>query len=418
MQTLSPQQFRTAGRDRLGIVYKAVILLYVLAVVVLSYRDGMTASAKGIGIVLVGLFVFRALTTGEKIFFPTEYRLLMAWFLVAVVSSALSQSPDTALPRVLTLLQIMPIAFLISNLIVWNGDCRFYWICVVAAAVVSAVVTLTNPAEFMGVDGRLSGTLSNANAFAALLAGSFALCLCALMSTRNVLLRAAYLALAAFFLYMVGRTGSRMGMLASVAAVTAFFVCFQVSRKGKGLGRSLVVLIFGGLIVAGSVVYLTSSQFSTRLDALTESAEKGDFRAAGDMSLYGRSLLVRKAFQLAVEHPLLGVGLDEFRTEGIDYRTIGDNSHSNYAEILSNTGLIGATLYFAVYFSLWSRLIRAKATLQDLRYAVPFTIAAVVATIMLVLDIAWVTYYEKLAWLLLQGLIAQVHLVSRNANTA
>lgn len=418
MQAAFRQIQRNTTRERIGIVYKAAILIYLLAVVVMSYQEGMTAFAKGAGLGLALLFVFRALASGERVFVPAEYRFLVAWLIVCIISSAFSAAPETALPRVLTLLQVFPIAFVISNLIVWNGDSRFYWLGLVFAAGTSGVITLLSPAQFMGLDGRLFGTLGNANAFAALLAVSVAICLAVFMGVRALVVRAVCLVLAAFFLYLVGRTGSRMGMLASLVAVITIAVCFQVSRKGKGLGVSLAILIFGGLIVAGSIVYLSSSEFSDRLVALTTSAQKGDFRAAGDMSLYNRARLYKKALELTLEHPLLGVGLDVFRTAGLEFHTIGNNSHSNYMEILASTGFIGAPLYFAMYYCWWSRLLKARVLLQDARYASRFAMAAAIAGLVLVLDIAWVTYYEKLVWLVLAGLIAESNLLSRAARSS
>ncbi|MBL8200263.1 MAG: O-antigen ligase family protein [Chromatiales bacterium] len=407
-------RFRAAvSRDRLGVVYKLAILLYVLAVVVLSYREGLTIFAKGAGLLLAALFVFRAVSSGEKIFVPREYLLLFAWFLIGVVSSTISRAPGTAFDRVVTLCQVLPLAFIISNFIYWNGDSRFYWLCLVGAALLSGVMTLASPVEFTGIDGRLFGTLGNANAFAALLAVGVAICLGATLGKRTIVTRIVCVALAGFFLYLVARTGSRMGMLASLAAAIAVAGCIQVSGRSRGVIRSTWFLALGAAIVAAMIYFLSSSEFADRLWALTSAAEKGDFAAVGDNSLLGRALLYKKAFELAMENPLLGVGLDVFRTAGIEYRTIGNNSHSNYMEVLASTGIVGFGLYYAIYYSWWSRLVKARNVLKDPFLADRIAIAVAIASVMLVLDVAWVTYYEKLSLLVIAGLIAEVNLVSR-----
>lgn len=383
--------------------------------VVLSYREGLTMFAKGAGLVLVALYVFRAVSSGEKIFLPREYLLLMAWFLVGVVSSTISSAPGTAFDRVLTLAQVLPVAFIISNFIYWNGDTRFYWLALVGAAVLSGILTLSSPFQFTGIDGRLFGTLGNANAFAALLAVGIALSLGAALGKKNILVRITCLALAAFFLYLVTRTGSRMGMLASLAAAVAVAVCIQMGSKGRGLLRSTWFLLIGAAIVAAIVYVLSSSEFADRLEALTSAAEKGDFGAVGDNSLLNRAMLYKKAFELAMENPILGVGLDVFRTAGIEFRTIGNNSHSNYMEVLASTGLIGFGLYYAIYYSWWSRLAKARVLLEGSSASDRYAMAVAVAAVILVLDVAWVTYYEKLSLLVIAGLIAEVNMLSRVA---
>lgn len=400
----------------MGLSYKLAVFAYVLTVVILSYREGLTVFAKVAAILLVGLFVLRIVTKGERIFFPTEYKLLIAWFFVGVISSALSSDPATALPRILTLMQVYPIALVISNIAYWNGSLKFYWLCLAAAAVLSSLVTLVSVSTFSSLDGRVFGTLGNANAFAALLATAVALCLAALMGARKLPLKAAALVVAALSFYMVTRTGSRMGMLACLAAVIAVTACHQATGRGRGLSRYAAIILIGSGLLIAMIYALSSSEFADRLQALAQAARTGDFKDTGDMSLYNRARLYRKAFELTLESPLIGVGLDVFRTAGLNFRMIGNNSHSNYMEVIASTGLLGAPLYFGMYYCWWSRLAKSRSVLRDPRLAVRYTAAVALATTILVFDVAWVTYYEKLIWLVLAGLIAEVHLLTREAH--
>jgi len=408
---------RRQPAGRLGLLYKAAILAYLLAVVLLSYREGLTAFAKGAGVLLVGLFVFRAVSGGEKISIPKEFRFFAAWFVIGIISSALSKDPVVALYRVGTLLQVVPLAWIIVNLIQWNGDGRFYWWAIIGAALVSGGVTLASPMDFRSLDGRLFGTLSNANAFAVLVAVGLALSLGSIVGARTLLARAVYVGLAAFFLYLVAETGSRMGMVASLVAMVVIYACHQATSSIRNVGKSLGILLLGVGVLAGSLYFLTSSQFASRLEALTEGAEKGDFSAVGDNSLRSRVMLMEKALELALENPLIGVGLDVYRTAGIEYRTIGNNSHSNYLEILASTGILGGVLFFAMYFCWWQRLFRLRYLLKDPDYARRYTITTAIATQVLVFDLAWVSYYEKLTWILLAGLIAETVLLSGAAKS-
>ncbi|MBN8279127.1 MAG: O-antigen ligase family protein [Gammaproteobacteria bacterium] len=397
---------------RLGLVYKAAIVIYMLAVIILSYRDGLTFFAKAAALGLGVLFIFRAFAAGERVFFPVEYRLLLGWVMLAVISSALSSSPETALRRVMTLVQVYPIAFILSNMVVWNGDARFYWVSLIGAAVLSGIVTLANDRQFSDLDGRIFGTLDNANAFAALLAVGTGLVLAICIGTRSLLVRLLCIGIAGFFIYLVLRTGSRMGLLASFAAVVVVGWCYQSSGKSRFFKKTAVLVLVGSAVIGGGLFVLTSTEYAKRYAALQESLETGDFQSSGDMSLYGRARLYQKGFEIFLENPLLGVGLDVFRTAQLEFRTIGNNSHSNYVEILAGTGIAGAGLYFAMYYFWWGRLWRSRGALRDPQLLAAITSGATVAVVILVCDVAWVSYYEKLIWLVLAGLIAQTSLVA------
>jgi O-antigen ligase len=227
----------------------------------------------------------------------------------------------------------------------------------------------------------------------------------AALVTRSLVLKVACVGLGAFFVYLVIQTGSRMGILACITAAGAISLCFQASRKG--LGRMSVVLVLAGALVAGTAYLWGSSEFSERYSALQQSLETGDFRAAGDLSLYGRAMLYKKAFELFLSSPLLGVGLDVFRTAGIEFRTIGNNAHSNYMEILAGTGLVGVLLYYAMYYFWWKRFLRARPLLKNPLIAPHLMVGISVAAALLVFDIAWVSYYEKLVMMVVAGLIAE-----------
>ena len=204
-----------------------------------------------------------------------------------------------------------------------------------------------------------------------------------------------------------------MGMLASLAAVLAIVVCAQISSKGKSAFRSVWFLLFGVGILVACVYFLVTSEFGDRLTALTRGFEQGDFGAVGDNSLSNRVLLYKKAFEVAFKNPLLGVGLDVFRTASLELHTIGNNSHSNYMEVLGSTGIVGVFLYYAIYYLWWSRLIGVRSLLKNSAYSGKYAIAVGGSVVMLVLDLAWVTYYEKLSLLVIAGLIAEVNLLSK-----
>jgi O-antigen ligase len=401
----------------LGRPYKVAIFAYVLAVVLFSYREGLTWPAKVAAVLLLGCFVLKYVVGGDRLIFPVPYKLLGAWFFVGIIASAISPELDASVPRILTLAQLFPVAFIVSNLIYRNGSAAFYWVILGVAAIASGVVTLLDPYRFSTIDGRLFGTLGNANTFAVLLVAGVAVSLAGFSGARAIWLKVACGAGGAFFLYLVVGTGSRTGMLASlvVVAISAWRYRLAGTTSRAGVGRTLSWVLVATALVGVSLYVVTSSEFVQRLSNLFSALENKDFGSVGDNSLKARSMLYVKAFELFLDSPLIGVGLDVFATAGIDYRRIGNNSHSNYMEILSSTGLVGALLYFAIYAHLWRRLLVMAKVLRGGQYDARVTLVMALSAAFIVIDLSFVTYYAKVTWVIFAGVIAELSLLERAA---
>lgn len=403
---------RHDGQHQLGFAYKCAIGVYLYAVILFSYQDDFTAYAKLAGLGLGGLFLLRAIYGPQPLVVPKEYRFLVAWFIVAVISSALSREVSVAFPRVLTLLQIFPLAFVVSVMLIWNGSTRFYWVLLASAAAVCGLVGLIDPVRGSQIDGRMFGTLDHPNHFAALMVVAACICLVYTVGKRPLLMRIGAAASIVFFVYLVGRSGSRTGALAVLVGVVTFVLCLRaggMTRSAKGV---ILAVVAGTGLVIGTAVFLTSTDFSTRLFSLLGLVETGNLSAVGEESLRGRLWMMRAGIDVLLENPLIGVGLDVFRTvDVIAGRAVGNNSHSNYIEILADTGIVGGILYYAMYVHWWSRLVVGRSLLRDPRLATNVALGTMIASAVLVFDVGFVSYYGKLTWLVLAGLIAEVNLL-------
>lgn len=108
-----------------------------------------------------------------------------------------------------------------------------------------------------------------------------------------------------------------------------------------------------------------------------------------DISFNERSYFIEQAKQVFAQHPILGIGLDNFK---VYINRIGFSrmvySHNNYWELLSCLGITGTLLYYAfhVYMlvTLWRMVLRGRTKLN--------VFAAVIMTLITVLDYAAVTY--------------------------
>ena len=70
--------------------------------------------------------------------------------------------------------------------------------------------------------------------------------------------------------------------------------------------------------------------------------------------------------------------------------------HNNFVELLCSGGLIGFLIYYGMYFYLFQNLLRYKHA--DRKH---FEICFVWLVLMLIMDYAMVSYYEKPQWIYL-----------------
>ncbi|MCZ7637774.1 MAG: O-antigen ligase family protein [Verrucomicrobia bacterium] len=85
-----------------------------------------------------------------------------------------------------------------------------------------------------------------------------------------------------------------------------------------------------------------------------------------DASTASRLFFYVDGLQILASRPLTGVGLSQFQA----HSEFGLYAHSQYMEILANTGPVGALLYFTTYVLAWRRLayVYARAPDPQMRY--------------------------------------------------
>lgn len=187
-------------------------------------------------------------------------------------------------------------------------------------------------------------------------------------------------------------SGSRKAVvLVFVFAAAYLWFCYRrfVLRRFGALVGALALLLIVGVF----------ARYALR-DTLV--AQRFSLAAAGEDESAGmRILLYREALRVLVEHPLAGVGMGEFAT----VTEIGLYSHSEYLEIATSTGLIGAGLYFSLYVLLWRRLSRGRKASAEpgLGYLVGATQALFV--VFMVGNLAMVVYNSFTAMVMFGGLL-------------
>jgi putative inorganic carbon (hco3(-)) transporter len=169
--------------------------------------------------------------------------------------------------------------------------------------------------------------------------------------------------------------------IALFAAVIIFFtVIFTFSRSGFlalllviGLialrhppKPVLIILTLVGLVI---ILQFLPTNYLARMETIIDSIPGlGDRDIRSESSLRSRATDMAVAWRMFLDHPILGVGYDNYTVHYLDYaRQIGlslrgriESAHSLFLEILAETGLLGITAFGFVLYTMFNTARRAS----------------------------------------------------------
>jgi len=284
----------------------------------------------------------------------TVLALLIAWAALSMLWSrdsglALEDKPASLL-QWLTVLLLVPIA-------VSCGSTRRSAQTVVLAFVFGAAATVVVGFAGVGdawVDGRLSAGVGDPNHLAALLIAALALGFGGLRLVRRPALRLTLVGAEVVILIGLGATQSRGGLVGlGVMLLVALWIYER--RRAQILAATLALLCATGAFLIASPIA------SERL----AQAEGGA----------GRSDIWTVAWRVSADHPIAGVGLNNFVVVSKDYlRTPGPFEfgylisrgavvHNMYLQTLVELGIIGLGALLSVFVLSLKAMIRASRRL-------------------------------------------------------
>mgnify|MGYP000859447901 CR=1 FL=1 len=167
-------------------------------------------------------------------------------------------------------------------------------------------------------------------------------------SIRNVIMS---LLLSGVMFYTVLLTNSRKSIV-GVMLISGLWLllCYRGAWKQLKLYKKTIVAVlimpmfFLGVRYIQTDILLNTSNYRERLSGLL---------VDGDAM---RTVLIKDALSVFMDHPITGVGLNNYQY----YSIFQMYSHSDYVEIFACAGLIGAVLYFAVHFTMGKRLVKYR----------------------------------------------------------
>lgn len=341
-----------------------------------------------------------------------------SWFWIPYIgfatwaAASLAWSTEPQLERVFTILQVVSIGLICAQFIAKTGkigviEAAFY-IGVLAAALLSS-----NP-ETVGGE-RQGGSLGHANDLATAIAGAtlFAsrravlILQAAKFSRRDMILTAAVILLCAYLaLYSAG---SRRAIV--IIAMSAIFICIQWALTARTTLRKVIA---GVAVVAAAITavpLIVESTFFFRLESLVSYVSGGAM--IREQSLGVRAGMAEAALDIWLTSPFLGIGVDNFRVVS----SYGTYSHNNYLEILSGLGVLALFLFYVPIVTTSYRAFKEGLRAHP-RIRLELHWAAFLGCVILVSDLFFVSYYDKINWLLLSVLLGYVSWICKRAQSA
>lgn len=189
--------------------------------------------------------------------------------------------------------------------------------------------------------------------------------------SRNLLLRG--MAGGGFLLLVLGILGTQSRGASLALAVALFYFWLVVSRR-KAAGFAVLGVLFVGVLALAPAHYLN------RMETIANYEQ--------DSSAMGRIHAWTRATEMALDHPLLGVGAGSFNSAyGRFYREAGDptrwmSTHSVYFKVFAEYGFPGLLLFLYVIYRTWrgNRALRRHILANRERTTVPAYLPELVNT--------------------------------------
>lgn len=391
------------------------ICIFLFSVIFFSYEEGMSYIPKLLSIPLLIILIVRVFVLKYNLILPREFILVGLWLLYSIVSGIFAINFNVFFDQFLICLQVIGIALVLLNLLVWLKDPMLVWSSIFFATLIMSIYVLQYPKLYY-IETRLAGRLQNANLYALALVLSYVYALNRIIASRSVAMKVFFLASVPFILYLIGESGSRKGIIAAIIfSIIIMILHYKIIFKQSFFISISLILIFL-VLIAMSSYYLSQSKHFSRLENVFSAITSGNLRKA-DKSFNERLKLYDYGWKMAVEHPALGIGLNNFRLVmgGKINASKGVYSHSNMIELLASTGFIGFAIYYSIYLSIFLKLIKLNRRYWKLwsdEYREIYITTFALIVIYVIYDFAMVSYQGKLSWIILSSIITSTTILT------
>lgn len=228
---------------------------------------------------------------------------------------------------------------------------------------VSRFISITNALS------NFSGNTGNINIFAASLTIKVPFLLLGITHFKSI--KKNFLVFTLFFVSTaIFLTGARTSLL-NLFIIVTFYILYYLkinSFTKSSLIKTLVIIL--PIIIA---LFVSNRSFEKSKDNDRYKSVESRLTQinANDASAQARLTYWRNSLKISQKNPLLGVGLGNYRIESLPYERISENefvvsldSHNDFLEILAETGILNAIIYFSLFvyilFINIKRIVKSK----------------------------------------------------------
>lgn len=373
-------------------ILSIILMLYIASLIV--FKIEYYHISYIFNIMLLGIFTLLFLMKKLKIY--KANKVIFIYFIFSVFSLATSMWAvdfDRATLKSLQLFLIVINMILISNVIRNYHIMHFFMYGILLGSFFNFIFAFEIVPTTMEIyaESRFQGTVGNANDLAIVMIISIFISIIYLSYEKEkcnnkILFYYQYINII-LSLYLILLSVSKKGIIFGFSLVFIYVLTNMIEFK------NIIRLVVAGLI--GYIAFInfsnlddfweTFSAIERRFTLFQEGISSGSSFGSTGLRLY----FIRLGLEIFQEHPIFGIGLNNFRLYSGGYY-----AHNNYIELLVGTGVVGFTIFYAIYIYLFRKILQTINF--DLKY-----MFIVFLIILLGMDIASVTYYNKLFMYLL-----------------
>lgn len=396
-----------------------LLLFYICSVIVFSMIPIGNIISKVIGMIFIYYFIINWIIKKDTIFVNREIKIVLIWFVFCILSGIVALNIDLVIVKIITIIQL--IFFLIAGYSVLINskikiDTLLYLIIIsVFAIIVYGFVSQYNPSVLV-TKNRITSTAGDPNALSLLGAFAFIFSLYLLQTANSKKHKILLLLSICTISYGIVLTQSRQGILIVVVGIIIYTIIQNVYKFKNTVDKKRYIVKFilylaglAGILIVFAYLF-QQTEYSYRIQAfiafikISYNSSNEQLAKIIDYSAYERSQLLRYGMNIWMDHPILGVGLDNFRAIIKQYNPTGNRlyAHNNYLELLTTIGTFGALVYYAIYASIIAKLLYIQKILPAKSNELKLTqMFLTIILSMMVVDLLAVTYYTKFTWILL-----------------
>ncbi len=286
---------------------------------------------------------------------PMEANYLLALIGILLVSAIFS--PVWKLGALLHTLDFgkVYVAYVLTFLVVTDFKKlrRIVFIQAGSVAVIAAV-SIAKGYSHPRLDGVLGGIYGNPNDLAFAIVLTLPFCLAFLVSSKSALVKAMWTFSMLTMAASLFLTASRAGFIDLVIAGAVCLWHFGV--KGKRAYLIVIALVFSVLLMA-----VAGRQLKDRFTAMSGEDLNTDIEGKAYSSFEARQMLMRRAVEAIEQHPILGIGANNFMTISGDWHEV----HMTYLQIAVEGGIFSFLLYL-MFFGLGFSNLRKLRRMRNL----------------------------------------------------